>query len=464
MQTDPSTSLRMDGYKKTIDPSIFKIYDIRGVYPDTINEEIIYQIGQAYAKLIEPKIVAVGRDVRVSGPQLFESLKNGLIDHGVSVVDIGMVSTDMLYFAVAKYGYDGGLQISASHNPREFNGIKMVRKAGKPISGDSGIMDIRDLVLNGYSYNAEQKGTVSSQDVLADYVDKVLSCVDASKIKPFKVVANINFGATARVLKVIAEKVPISITWLNENPNGEFPKGRPDPLVPSNRTETTELIKSTKADLGVAWDSDADRCYVFDETGRFLSGYFTSAILAKYFLGKYSGSKVVIDMKQNWAIKDAVAAAGGIALENRTGHSLYKERMIKEDAVFGGEVSGHFYFRDYYYLDNGMIPFLLILQILSESGKKLSEIYQPLFNKYFAIEETNVQVSDIQKVLSVIKEKYKDSIISEIDGVSVDYPSWRFNVRPSNTEPLLRLNLEAKSQQEMEEKEKELVELIQSLK
>lgn len=447
-----------------IDPSIFKAYDIRGVYPGTINEEIIYKIGQAYAKFIQPKTVVVGRDVRMSGPALLEQLKKGLTDHGVNVVDIGVISTDMMYFAVANYGYDGGLQVSASHNPREYNGVKMVRAKAAPISGDTGIMDIRDLVVSGYHYEASEKGTVSSRDVLQDYVAKILSVIDVKKIKPFKVVANINFGATGRNLAEVAKTLPLDIVWLNEQPNGEFPKGRPDPLIPENRTETSALVKSSQADLGVAWDADADRCYFFDETGRFLSGYFTSAILAEYFLKKYPQSKVVIDMKQNWAIKDTVAQAGGTALPNRTGHSLFKERMIAEDGVFGGEVSGHFYFKDFFYLDNGMIPFLIMLDILSTTGKKLSEIYQPLFEKYFAIEETNITVAHVPEVLNELKQRYHDGQISEIDGVSVDYPTWRFNVRSSNTEPLIRLNLEAKSQQLMEEKEKEVIELIKAVK
>jgi phosphomannomutase len=447
-----------------IDQSIFKAYDIRGVYPDTINEELAYKIAQAYIHFINPEgkklNIVMGRDVRTSGPQLSEAMKKGILDCGCNVIEIGLASTDMMYFAVANYGYDGGLQITASHNPREFNGVKMVRKGAVPISGDTGIYTIRDFVLADYSQKEEQAGTVQSLEILSDYVEKVLSVVDTSIFKPMHVVANINFGYTAAVLKELEKHIPVTFTMINENPNGEFPKGAPDPLLISNRGETIELIKQTKPHFGAAWDSDADRCYFFDETGRFLSGYFTSAILAGYFLEKYPGSKVVIDMKQNWAIKDVVGEAGGVALQNRTGHSLFKERMIKEDAVFGGEVSGHFFFKDFFYLDNGIIPFLLILEILSTSGKKLSEIYQPLFDKYFAIEEENLEVSDVPKVLQAIKEKYKDGVLSEIDGVSIDYPEWRFNIRSSNTQPLLRLNLEAKNKELMEIKEKEVSEFI----
>ncbi len=461
-----------------IDTSIFKAYDIRGVYDTQINESVAYAIGQAYAQCIlgltesesstsdssTKKTVVVGKDVRLSGPALFTALTQGLLDFGVNVVDIGVITTDMMYFTVAKFGYDGGIQISASHNPGEFNGFKMVRKNAAPVSGETGIYEIRDLVYsNTEKFITSQLGTITQRDVLQDYIEQVLSVIDIKNIKPFSIVANLNFGAIGKNLQEVAKVLPLSITWLNEQPNGAFPKGRPDPLVPENRGETMELIKTTGVDFGVAWDADADRCYFFDETGRFLSGYFTSAILAEYFLDKHPHSKVVIDMKQNWAIKDVVAKAGGTALPNRTGHSLFKERMIKEDAVFGGEVSGHFYFKDFFYLDNGLIPFLIILDILSKTGKKLSDIYQPLFDHYFAIEETNFKVRNVQGVLEAIKTNYGDGQLSELDGISVDFPTWRFNVRSSNTEALVRLNLEAKSKELMQEKETEVAVLIQSI-
>lgn len=448
---------------KEINQSIFKAYDIRGTYPDQINEEIFYKIAQAYAKFIQPKTVVLGRDVRLSGPALFDALKRGLVDAGVDVIDIGVVSTDMMYFAVAHYGYDGGLAVTGSHTPREYNGVKMVRKMAKPISGDSGIMEIRDLVLSGYGYKSEISGKVSGKEVLDDYIKKVLSVVDAGKIKPHKIVANLNFGPLAGNLKRLQDFLPLEIIWLNEEPDGAFPKGRPDPLIPESRGETEALIKNSKVDFGAAWDSDADRVFFFDETGRFLSGYFTTAVLAEYMLKRYPGSKIIMDMKQNWAIIDTIKRSGGVPLTNRTGHSLYKERMIKEDAVFGGEVSAHYFFKDYFYLDNGLIPLLLILDILSSSGKKMSEIYQPYFEKYFAIDETNIKVKDVDAVLRAVKQKYSGGKLLEIDGVSVDYPEWRFNLRPSNTEPLVRLNLEAKTSGIMNEKLKEISKFIKTL-
>src|SRR3989344_58738 len=267
-----------------IDSTIFRSYDIRGIYPDQINGAVAYKIAQAYCKFVSPKKVVLGRDVRTSGPELFEGAKQGLIDHGVDVVDIGVVSTDMMYFAVANYGYDGGLVITASHNPKEYNGCKIVRKGGKPISSDSGIFDIRDIVLNGYKFKSETKATVTQLEVKQDYIDKILSFIDIGSIKPFKVLANTNFGTAGAALRLLEKKLPLELTVLNEEPNGEFPKGRPDPLIPSNRDETITALQAGKFDLGVMWDSDADRVFFLDETGRFLSGYFTSAVLAEYFL------------------------------------------------------------------------------------------------------------------------------------------------------------------------------------
>lgn len=446
-----------------INPGIFKAYDIRGVYPEEINADIFYKIAQAYAKFMEfrdGERVALGRDVRLSGPSLFDAMKKGLLDHGVDVVDIGVVATDMMYFAVAHYGYAGGLVITGSHTPREYNGVKMVRKMAKPISGDSGIPEIRDLAVSGYAHRAPVPGKAATRDVLDDYLQKVLSVIERTRLKPFKILANINFGPLTRNLKRMQNFLPLEIVWLNEKPDGSFPKGRPDPLIPESRAETIDLIKSNKVDFGVAWDSDADRIFFYDETGRFLSGYFTSAVLAEYMLKRYPGSKIVIDMKQNWAIIDTVKRAGGTPLSNRTGHSLFKERMIKEDAVFGGEVSAHYFFKDYFYLDNGLIPLLFILDILSLSGRKMSEIYQPYFDKYFAIEETNIKVGDPDAVFAAVKQKYGDGKLSEIDGVSIDYSDWRFNLRSSNTEPLVRLNLEAKTRELMEAKTRELMDFI----
>ena len=444
----------------SIDPSIFKAYDIRGLYPDTLNETLAYQIAQSYCKFIGPKTVVVGRDVRLSGPALQEAVIKGLVDHGVNVIDIGIVTTDMMYFAAVHTGADGGLMVTASHNPKEYNGIKMVRKNAVPISGDTGIYDIRDLAVSGYKFLAPQPGQISSRDIFEAYLAKVLSVIDIKKIKPFKIVANLNFGAIGRNIREVAKRLRLDMIWLNEQPDGNFPKGRPDPLIAENRDETIALIQSSGADLGVAWDADADRCFFFDEQGRFLSGYFTTAVLAEYLIKKHGPGKILVDSKLNWATTDLVESLGGQTMVTKTGHSFYKEKMIKEDALFGGEVSAHYFFKDFYYLDNGLIPFLLILELLSASGKKLSEIYQPYFDKYFAINETNFKVASVPEVLAAVRAAYPDGKLSELDGVAMEFGAWRFSLRGSNTEPIIRLNLEAKSQAEMEQKFKELTGLI----
>lgn len=445
-----------------INPSIFKAYDIRGVYPSDINEDIAYRIAQAYAKFLSPKTVAVGRDVRVSGPALFDAVRRGLVEAGVNVVDIGMGTTDMMYFAVAKEGYDGGIQITASHNPREFNGMKVVREKAHPISGDSGIYEIRDIAASGHSFKAKVPGTTTTHDIRQDYLDKVFSVIDVKALYPMRVVANCNFGSIGPNLKKVSERLPVEFIYLNEEPNGEFPKGRPDPLILENRTETVELVKREKPNFGAAWDADADRCFFIDEKGRFLSGYFTCAVLAEYLMKKTPKAKIVTDMKLNWAIIDTVRRLGGQALPNKTGHSFFKERMIREDGLFGGEVSSHFYFRDFFYLDNGLIPFLLVLEMLSKSGKPLSEFYDPYFAKYFVLEETNSEVGDVARVLSELKEKYSDGRLDETDGIAIEYPDWRFSVRSSNTEPLVRLNLEARSKDAMEQRAAEVLAVIRS--
>lgn len=444
-----------------IDPTIFRSYDIRGIYPKQINADVAYKIAQAYCKFVSPKKVVLGRDVRISGPELFEAAKHGLLDHGVDVVDIGIVSTDMMYFAVANYGFDGGLTITASHNPKEYNGCKMVRKGGLPISSDSGIFDIRDIVAGGYVFKSPTAGQVEQKNILDGYIKKTISLVDEASLKKFKVLTNTNFGTAGTALRALAQYLPLELTVLNEEQNGEFPKGRPDPLIPSNRDETIAALKAGNYDLGVMWDSDADRVFFLDETGRFLSGYFTSAVLAEYFLKKTPGAKVIVDMKLNWAIIDTVQKAGGVALGNKTGHSYFKERMIKENAVFGGEISGHYFFKDFFFMDSGMIPFVIILEIMSQTGKKLSEIYQPYFDRYFAIDETNVPVKDINQTIESVKARYQDAKQSFIDGISLEYPTWRANVRMAANEPLVRLNVEAKDPETLKQKTAELLALIQ---
>lgn len=444
-----------------IDSTIFKAYDIRGIYPGQINEEAVYKITRAYAIFLKPKKIALGRDVRLSGPGLFEKAKQGLIDSGVDVVDIGVISTDMLYFAVANYGYDGGITISASHNPKEYNGMKLVRENAIPISEDSGIADIKKLAADQPA-KSEVPGNLEFRDITADYLEKCRSFVDVTKLSRFKIVINGMFGqAVQNVLKL---DLPLDLVLLNEIPDGNFPKGAPDPLLPENRIETIETIKKEKADLGAAWDADADRFFLFDENGRFIPGYYLTAFLGKYFSNLTPGAKIIYDPRATWATVDYVKAAGGIPVMNKAGHSFIKERMRAEDAVFAGEMSGHFYFRDFFYADNGLIPFLLILKILSESKKKVSELFQPLFDKYFTSGEINSELPSIEMVGPILKRlemKYPDSKKDFTDGLSLEYSDWRANIRASNTQALVRLNVEAKNEKLLKQKTRELLDLIQ---
>jgi len=446
-----------------MDNTIFKAYDIRGIYPTQLDEDAVYRIAQAYCKFLSPKTVALGRDVRTSGGALWEAAKRGLTDHGVNVIDIGVISTDMLYFAVAHYGYDGGITISASHNPKEYNGMKMVREGSIPISGDTGIYEIRDIAVGGYHVKQPLAGNVETKYVRQDYLNKCLSFIDVSVIKPYTVVANAMFGpALDNVTKM---NLPITLKMLNEVPDGTFPKGQPDPMLEANRAETIQMVKSQRADMGVAWDGDADRFFIFDEDGRFIPGYYLTAFLGRYFASKEPGAKVICDPRMTWAVLDDVSSVGGVPLINKSGHSFIKERMRRENAIFGGEASGHYYFRDYFYADNGLIPFLVIMEIMSKTGKKVSEIFNRYFNLYPISGEINIKIrsqDEIKQVLADFELKYRNAAkMEKVDGLSVEYPDWRANVRASNTEPIIRLNVEAKNHELLKEKTAEALAIIQ---
>jgi len=444
-----------------INSEIFKAYDIRGIYPKEIDEEAVYKIAQAYIKVFKPaRAIVLGKDVRLSSPSLWQSAAKGITDAGSDVVDIDTISTDMLYFAVANYDYGGGITISASHNPKEYNGMKLVRENSVAISADTGIMDIKEEVLKNEQILEPEKGEIIKKDILDDYVKHCLSFIDIKTIRSMKIVANANFGMAGVVLKKMLNDLPIEIIPLNFEPDGNFPKGRPDPSLAENREEIEQLVIKEQADLGVAWDADADRCFIFDEKGRAIDGYFLTAILAEYFLQKNSGEKIISDPRLVWAVKDTVLANNGIYLVNKPGHAFIKDRLRSEDAIFAGETSGHFYFRDNYYCDNGMIPLLIILEILSQKNIKVTELVRPFYKKYFISGEINKKVKDPDKILKAIEKKYKDGRIEYIDGFSSEYADWRFNLRKSNTETLIRLNIEAKSQKLVDEKVKELTKLI----
>jgi phosphomannomutase len=449
-----------------IDPAIFKSYDVRAVYPRDFNEEAAYLITQAFVKLYHPKKVVLGRDVRESGESLFNSSLKGFLDAGVDVIDIGVVSTDEFYFAAGSLPVDGGITISASHNPREFNGMNFCKKSAVPLSSESGLYDIRDLVIKDQSpIVSRKKGTLKKQDITDSFLKMAASYVDISALKPMKIVANGNFGVDVILLKkaVADYHLPIKIIPLNDKPDGTFPKGPPNPLLPENRKEFLDLVLKEHADLGVSWDADGDRCFFADEKGNFIEGYFTTAILAGEILKKYPKSKVIIDPRLVWATTEAITRAGGTPIICKPGMTVIAGRMKKEGAVFGGEMSSHFYFKDNFYRDNGLIPVFLILSMMTKYNKLLSELAEPFTMKYFTPGEINFETQKKDEIIAFFEKKFKDGKIEHIDGLSVEFEEWRLNLRKSNTEPLLRLNLEAKSRKLMEQKKTELVRLIKSL-
>ncbi len=446
---------------------------MRGIYPDEVNERDAYRIARAFCRFMRnPKELVVGCDVRLSSPSLKKAVMKGMIDEGVRVIDVGTISTDMLYFAVANYGYPGGLSITASHNPREYNGMKFVREHSRPISSDSGLFDIRDIALREEFSNKDEtyevgeavSHMVETKDVLEDYVKKLKTFADFSRFKKLKMVANPNFGMAGKVLSKLLEGSDMEVVKLNYDPDGSFPKGRPDPLIPENQQEISKMVIESQDDFGVAWDADADRCFFFTEKGEFIEGYFITALLAKIFIERNPGAGVVHDNRLVWAIEDIVRGSGGVSIQNKAGHAFLKEAMRREGTVFGGEMSGHYYFKDYFYCDNGMIPLVMMMEFLSACQKTLSQVMEEMFwNKYYISGEINRQVADTDEVIKRAEETYKESAasISKIDGVAIEYPDWRFSLRPSNTEPLIRLNVEAKSKELMEEKRDEVLGLIE---
>lgn len=449
----------------SFDPSVFKAYDIRGTYPEQINEELAYSIGQAYAATVKPAgEVLVGMDVRLYSGVLKENLIRGLTDAGINVIDAGLMSTDMLYFAVGNYKTAGGIQVTASHNPKEYHGFKMVKAGPVPMSLETGISEVRDYIAGGGKISSETKGTVRKIDIWDDYCRYVLGWIDIAKVKPMKVVCNANFGLSFKVFERIVKlgNLPLTLIPLNGEPDGNFPKGRPDPFIPENRKEFVEVVKKENADLGIAWDADADRIFFCAENGEFIEPYYTNTILIKSILKSNPGDKVVYDPRYTWALIDAIKEGGGVPVLWKVGHSYIKEKMREENAVFAGESSGHTYYRDYWFSDCGTIPALQIIEYLCLNNVKLSDVLKPVMDKYIISGEINSEVKDKDKIISALKEKYKDASISELDGISIEYDDYRFTVRASNTEPLLRLTLEAKSRSRMEEKRDEVLAIIRS--
>lgn len=434
-----------------IDPGIFKSYDIRGVYPDQLDEAGAEAIARAFAHVVDARRVVVGKDVRASGPTLAAAAIAALRRAGVEVIDIGTVSTDMFYFAAATLDVDGGFTVSASHNPKEWNGFNCCRRGAVPLSLTSGLEKIRDLALrdNG-GVAASTPGALRQENVWDGFADYVLGYIDRTQLRPMRIVANGNCGLQVKVLRLVAARghLPLEIQGMYEEPDGNFPVpgGVPNPLLPENQGELVEAVKQNRADLGVAWDADGDRCFFVDEAGYFLSGYFTTAILARSILHHEPGATVVIDPRSIWATQETIAALGGKTVLSRAGMTIIPAKMRDVNAAFAGEMSAHFYFRRNWYRDNGMIPLLLMLELLGREKKKLSEYVAPLRAKYFASGEINFEVPDAAAVIAWAETVFADGEKDHTDGLSVAYPDWRFNLRPSNTEPLLRLNVEARSQ------------------
>ena len=447
-----------------IDSTIFKAYDIRGLYPGEINEQVARQIGRGFVAYLKPAQIAVSRDMRVSSPSIAAAFIDGAREQGANVVDYGMMATDMLYFAVVKDAMDGGAQITASHNPGRYNGIKMVRQGALPLSGDAGIGDIRDTIANDrLPAPSGARGSLTSRHVLPEYVEKVMSFIDPSVIEPFTVVLDAGSGMGGLVAPALFDRLPCKTTKLCFEIDGTFPNHEANPLIEENRRDITDEVIRQKADIGIAWDGDADRCFFIDGTGEFISGDMVTALLAEAFLLKQPGATVIYDLRASHAVRDTVAKYGGKALMNRVGHAFIKKRMRDEDAIFGGEVTGHYYFRDFYYADNGFIPALLMLELMSKKNMSLHDLLAPYRERYFISGEINTVVASMAEIpqkLAAIEARYKDATIARMDGISVDYPDWHFNVRASNTEPLIRLNLEAASPAMMEQKRDEVLSLI----
>ena len=452
--------------KTSINPAIFKAYDVRGLYPQEVNEEAARLIGRGFVAYLQAKRIAVSRDMRLSSPSVAAAFIEGARQQGADVVDYGMMGTDMLYFAVARDGHDGGVQITASHNPKEYNGIKLVRREAFPLSGESGIGDIRDMIAaNRLPPPAPTPGRLTQQNVVDDYVKHVMSFIDPSIIKPFNVVLDAGNGIAGMVAPRLFAHLPCRVDTLCFEVDGTFPNHEANPLSEENRRDIVERVVATKADIGIAWDGDADRCFFIDGAGEFIAGDFVTALLAEAFLIKHPGAKIVYDVRASYAVKDIVAKYGGTALMNRVGHAFFKRRMREENAIFGGEVTGHYYFRDNFYADNGFIPALLILELMSRKGQTLRELLAPLRQKYFISGEINTRVSDMKKVqekIDGIEAHYQGGRVYSMDGVSVEYPDWHFNVRASNTEPMLRLNLEATTERIMEQKRDEVLTFIRA--
>ena len=445
----------------------FKAYDIRGRVPEELNEELAYRVGRVFAQMYAAEKVVVGRDVRLSSEKLTIALSEGLSDGGCEVMNIGLCGTEMVYFATSHLKADGGIMVTASHNPMDYNGLKLVRKESRPISGDTGLKEIaKRAVEEEWKHEVEpgkSKGFIMPRLIMESYIRHLLTYINRMKLKPLKVVVNAGNGCAGPVLDALETWLPLQFIKVNHRPDGNFPNGIPNPLLIENREATAAVVREHKADLGVAWDGDFDRCFLFDETGAFIEGYYMVGFLAEAFLRKNPGAKIIHDPRLTWNTVEMTEALGGVPVLSKSGHAFIKERMRSEDAVYGGEMSAHHYFRDFAYCDSGMIPWLLVVESMCLTGKPLSALVAERVAKFPCSGEINRRVADGKEVISRIESAYAvgEAQVDYTDGISIEYEKWRFNVRMSNTEPVLRLNVETRSDAALlEAKTQELLDLI----
>jgi phosphomannomutase len=444
----------------------FKAYDVRGRIPDQLNTDVAYRIGNATAEYLDAKRVVLCRDIRHSSDELSAAVAKGLNDAGCAVLDIGVGGTEMVYFATSELGADGGIMVTASHNPADYNGLKMVRSESRPISGDTGLEDIRKIAERDERRIADTPGEHQNVDVTDDYIAKLLSFVDTAALTDLKVVVNAGNGAAGPTVDLLEPHLPFEFFKVHHEPDGDFPNGVPNPMIEENRRSTIDAIRVTEADIGIAWDGDFDRCFFFDENGRFIEGYYLVGLLAQGLLAGTKGEAVIYDPRLVWNTIETVEALGGRPVQSKSGHSFIKEVMRAEDAVYGGEMSAHHYFRDFYYSDSGMIPWLLVTQLLCESGESFSSHVDACMQKYPISGEINREVPDAQAAIRTISERYEKDAesVDRTDGVSMAFGNWRFNLRASNTEPVIRLNVETKGDRQlMEDKRDELLALLDGL-
>ncbi len=443
----------------------FKAYDVRGKVPSKLNEDIARRIGQAFAVRFKPEVVAVGYDIRATSPLLAKAVAEGLTNQGVDVRDIGLGGTEEIYHATSHFKLDGGIMVTASHNPIEYNGIKFVREESIPVSGDTGLFDIRSLAEKNEFVAAKTPGTVSPLNARPVYINDLLTYIDMDALKPLEIVCNAGNGGAGLIIDQLEQHLPFEFIKINHEPDDSFPNGIPNPLLEERRQASINAIKDSDADFGISWDGDFDRCFFFDENARFIEGYYIVGLLAQAFLEKNPGEKIIYDPRLTWNTIDIVESMGGQAIQSKTGHAFIKERLRKENAIYGGEMSAHHYFRDFAYCDSGMIPWLLVAELVAKTGKPLSSLVNQQMRAYPCSGEINFTVKDAKQVLSVIHSQYaKDALVEDnTDGISLEFTDWRFNVRSSNTEPLLRLNVESRGNQTlMEEKTRAISQLINS--